>query len=130
MQDEFEKERHTWLPRTDTKKHRRFDKRQSGLFKEEWRGSGIVSLCSKTYYCFGDVNKYSCKGVNKKQQKPLTASRYLDVLKTTCTDHATNRGLRMLNGHMATYSQEKEALSYLYVKRKVSEDGVSTSYLD
>ena len=81
LQDEFEKERHNWLPRTDTEEHRRFDKRQPGLFKEEWRGNGIVSLCSKTYYCFGDVDKYSCKGVNKKQQNPLTASRYLDVLK-------------------------------------------------
>ena len=30
-----------------------YDKRTPGLFKVEWEGLGIVSLCSKTYYCFG-----------------------------------------------------------------------------
>ena len=51
------------------------DKRTPGLFKVEWEGDGIIiiiiiiiiSLCSKTYYCFEDgKDKFSCKGVNKK----------------------------------------------------------------
>jgi hypothetical protein len=52
MQDEYESDKCDWFPRTDTVEHAKYDKRTPGLFKVEWEGSGIVSLCSKTYYCF------------------------------------------------------------------------------
>ncbi len=131
LKEEFLNVKAEWFPRTDTEANAKFDKRKPGLFKEEWRGDGIVALCSKTYYCFGNKgDKYSCKGVNKKQKRPLTARRYLDVLKTKTTDGGINRGFRMFHGQMVTYIQEKEALPYLYVKRKVMEDGVSTMPLD
>ena len=44
-----------------------YDKRTPGLFKVEWRGDGFVGLCSKTYYCFGSTDKYSTKGLSKRQ---------------------------------------------------------------
>ena len=44
-----------------------FDKRTPGLFKVEWRGDGFIGLCSKTYYCFGETNKCTMKGLNKRQ---------------------------------------------------------------
>ena len=53
-------------PRTDTPEHKAYDKRTPGLFKVEWEGKSIIGLCSKTYYCFGAKDKFSCKGVNKK----------------------------------------------------------------
>ena len=31
--------------------HRLCDEKTLGLFKTEWRGDGMVALCSKTYYC-------------------------------------------------------------------------------
>ena len=55
------------------------DKRTPGLFKAEWEGQGIIGLCSKTYYCFGANDKFSCKGVNKKC-KEINKDKYLNVL--------------------------------------------------
>jgi hypothetical protein len=64
IQDEYLQDKCDWFPRTDTAEHAKYDKRTPGLFKVEWEGSGIVSLCSKTYYCFGgEKDKNSCKGV-------------------------------------------------------------------
>ena len=66
MMYEFELDKSNWFPQTDTVEHAKYDKRTSGLFKVEWEGNGIISLCSKTYYCFGDEkDKFSCKGVTK-----------------------------------------------------------------
>ena len=66
LKEEFEKDKANWFPTTDTAEHKAYDKRTPGLFKEEWAGDGIIGLSSKTYYCFGGYDKFSCKGVNKK----------------------------------------------------------------
>ena len=105
-----------------------FDKRTPGLFKVEWRGEGIVSLCSKTYYCFGEKNKATTKGLNK-QQNFLNKEVFLDVLKNQCTGSGTNKGFRVVNNTMYTYTQRRDALTYFYPKRIVEADGVSTSPL-
>jgi hypothetical protein len=130
MRQEFQERQHEWFPRTDTEAHRMYDKREPGLFKEEWHGDGIIALCSKTYYCFGPRgDKYSCKGLNKRQETPLSASRYLDVLKHQTAGAGTNRGFRLKGNDMVTYRQKKEALSYMYIKRVVADDGVTTTPL-
>ncbi|KXJ16371.1 hypothetical protein AC249_AIPGENE6507 [Exaiptasia diaphana] len=49
--------------------------------KNTWEGQGIVGLCSKTYYCFGSSDKFSCKGLNKKCNE-ITKDKYLNVLRT------------------------------------------------
>ena len=36
------------------KDRKAYDKRTPGLFKLEYKGDGIVALCSKTYCCFGE----------------------------------------------------------------------------
>ena len=66
LKEEFQQDKCNWFPRTDTSEHKAYDKRTPGLFKAEWEGKGIIGLCSKTYYCFGAKDKFSCKGVNKK----------------------------------------------------------------
>jgi hypothetical protein len=72
-------EKNDWLPRDDTPEHAAYDKRTPGLFKEEYRGDGIVALCSKTYYCFGVEDKVSCKGINK-CLNDIHKGTYMDVL--------------------------------------------------
>jgi hypothetical protein len=42
-----------WFQRTDTPEHATYDKRTPGLFKTEFNGDGMITLCSKTYFCFG-----------------------------------------------------------------------------
>ena len=118
-----------WFPRNDTAEHKAYDKRTPGLFKVEWEGEGIVGLCSKTYYCFGAKDKFSCKGVNKKCNE-INKEKYLNVLLTKQNSGGVNRGFRVVNNAMYTYTQIRDAFSYFYPKRKVLGDGVSTSPLD
>ncbi len=59
-----------WFPRDDTKEHAKFDKRTPGLFKEEYRGKTIISLCPKMYFVEGAAHedkkyKSSSKGIQK-----------------------------------------------------------------
>ena len=39
-------------------------------------------------------------------------------------------GFRMRGNMMCTYTQEKDAFSYLYCKRKLLDDGIETEPLD
>jgi hypothetical protein len=122
-------EKNDWFPHDDTPEHAAYDKRTPGLFKEEYRGDGIVALCSKTYFCFGAENKFSCKGINKRPND-IHKGTYMDVLLTKQSGSGTNRGIRVIGNKMYTYSQERAGFSYFYPKRKVLDDGVSTEPLD
>jgi hypothetical protein len=53
-------EKKNWFHRNYTPEHAAYDKRTPVLFKEEYSGNGIIALCSKTYYCFGKEDKFSC----------------------------------------------------------------------
>ncbi|CAH3104133.1 unnamed protein product [Porites lobata] len=118
-----------WFPRTDTPEHKAYDKRTPGLFKEEWSGAGIIGLSSKTYYCFGAYDKFSCKGVNKKTND-INKEKYLNVLLTKQSSSGLNKGFRVVNNSMYTYEQVRDGFSYFYPKRKVLEDRVTTMPLD
>ena len=110
---------------TDTPEHKACDKRTPVLFKEEWSGAGIIGLSSKTYYCFGAYDKFSCKGVNKKTND-INKEKYLNVLLTKQSSAGLNKGFRVVNNSMYTYEQVRDGFSYFYPKRKVLEDKVTT----
>ena len=104
--------------------------RTPGQFKTEFEGDGIIGLCSKMYFCFNDSKaKYSCKGVSKRTNA-IDKDTYLSVLRSKATGSATNRGFRVRGNSVFTYTQAKNAFTYFYGKRKVLEDGVSTTFLD
>jgi G:T-mismatch repair DNA endonuclease (very short patch repair protein) len=112
----------------------KFDLRTPGLFKEEWRGSGMVALCAKTYFCKGDEDsddKLSCKGLQR-TRNAVTYEQYKRVLRTGNKEGGTNKGFRVdpKTGRVYTYQQERKSISFLYGKRKVQEDGVTTVPLD
>ena len=57
-----------FFPRTCCVKHRQHDKRKLGLFKEEFRCTKMLCLCSKTYCCCDvtpNKHNFSSKGLNK-----------------------------------------------------------------
>ena len=65
------------------------------------------------------------KGVNKAQFfNPM--EHYEHVLGTKENFRACNEGIRAKDQSMATYKQWKNALTYLYPKREVLDDGRST----
>ena len=82
-------------------------------------------MYSKTYYCFGAKDEFSCKGVNKKCND-INKDKYLQVLLSKQNGAGVNRGFRVVNNTMYTYTQVRDAFSNFYPKRKVLEDSVST----
>jgi len=129
LREEFLIDKPNWFPRTDTPEHRAYDKRTPGLFKIEWEGDGIIGLCSKTYYCFGHKDKFSCKGISKKNNR-IDKDKYLNVLFSKESESGVNKGFRVVNNEIYTYTQVRDGFSYFYPKRKVLSDGISTVPLD
>ena len=104
--------------------------RTPGLFKAEFRGTRMIVLTSKCYFAENQETlkkKFSCKGVNKKQNE-MDWNRYFEALKGS-TDNATNTGFRIRDHEIVTYTQKKLGLSAYYDKRRVLEDGIHTEPL-
>ena len=66
-----------WFQRTDTPDHATYDKRTPGLFKTEFNGDGMITLCRKTYFSFGAEDNFSCKGVNRKTTISIKAGIWM-----------------------------------------------------
>ncbi|NRB81931.1 MAG: hypothetical protein HRU38_25285 [Saccharospirillaceae bacterium] len=102
------------------------------MFKVEWSGDGYIGIAAKTSYCYNldktDKDKYSAKGMNKTLN--LSREHFKRVLETKEPHSQRNKGFIMKNNQMYTYSMSREGLNYFYCKRKVKEDGVSTTFLD
>ena len=155
LREEFFTRMHEWFPSPSCEEHRndfidarilgadwiqepcciekqKYDKRTPGLFKEEYRGDVIISLCSKTY-CVENweekAAKFSSKGVSKRgYNNPINI--YRGVLESQIAASGTNLGFRARNNKIFTYEQVRTGFSYLYCKRLVLPDGRSTKSLD
>lgn len=122
-----------WVMKECCKKINKYDQRTPGLFKEEFRGVGIISLNSKTYFCWEEETsedtdltvKYRSKGLSRKQNK-LTRDQFMSVLSSKNSVSGENRGFCKKDNQIFTYSQQRSGLSYMYAKRLVLEDGVTT----
>ena len=123
-----------FLPRTCCNVHKKHDKREPGLFKEEFRCAEKLCLCSKSCCYDKQTNKYkfSSKGLNRRTLEDCgdgPMSRYRKVLEESVHVTSTNRGFRTIQHSVATYEQTKKGLSYFYPKRIVEEDGIHTKPL-
>jgi hypothetical protein len=108
MQQRYQMEKKNWFPRTDTPQLVAYDKRTPGLLKTEFTGDGMIALSSKTYFCFGAEDKFSCKGVNRKTNQ-ITKDKYMDVLLTKQSGSGSNRGFRSIDDQVYTHLQERAA---------------------
>ena len=117
-----------WEPKECCIKQKKYDKRTPGLFKIEWQGEGMVGLCSKTYFGWGDKDKCSTKGISKQHNK-LDKDRFLEVLTTKQSTGGVNIGFQVKDNAVYTYQQQRDALSYFYPKRQVMLDGITTQPL-
>ena len=122
--------------RTFGVKPNKHDKREPGLFKEEFRCMEMLCLCSKTYCCY-DVtsNKlnFSSQVLIKRvleQSGDGPWGKYQRILIQKVNVTSNNRGLRANNHSVATYEQVKKSLSYFYPKRIVETDGIHTQALN
>ena len=101
LRQAFEANKAHWFPHTDMVEHHAYNKRTPGLFKEKKQGDSIIGLCSKTYYCFGGKDKFSCKGVSK-GLNAIDKYKYLNVLLTQHLSSGVDRGFCTVNNTMYT----------------------------
>ena len=154
MKDEYEKDKHNWFLRKDTKENEAFDKRVAGLFKPEFEGEEMVALCSKSYHVKGfdekavkgkDNFKLSCKGIQRNNNEDkLTMDSHKAVLYLNKKSIVENRGMRIMNDKQIyeiendleknkkiyNYVVKKVGLSGKYDKRRILNDGISSVPLD
>ena len=129
LKKEYLSDKTNWLA-TD-----KFSERTPGLFKPEFVGTRGVWLTAKCYLVQNEEemytnkeNKYSCKGVSKKQND-MCSKRYNDVLDifqnmSGEVDKVINKGFRVHEQGMVTYEQNKLGLSAYCDKRFVLLDGI------
>ena len=147
LKEAWEQEKYKWFSSDDAKckfkfedeiiTFKQYDKRTPGKFKMEYEGEGMFCLNSKTYYIWGEKDeagnshpKCSCKGVQQKRTI-ITKEDFQEVLTTQLPRKVENAGfIRGKDGTIKTYSQTKVGMSYVYMKRKVLDDGMSTTHLD
>ena len=120
----------SWFPRKCCDPCKNWDRRIPGLFKEEFKGTQMVALCSKAYAVSSESDvKFSCKGVNKRTiSKPFETMS--NVLENKRSVYVTNIGFRSRDNGIKTYQQCKKGFSYLYCKREVLANGIDTKCLD
>ena len=119
-----------YFPRTCCKNHMLYDKREPGLFKTEAQGIEMICLCSKTY-CLKQKEgfKISCKGISKKYLKdPFKIFNQVLHNQKALSGHIS--GFLPKNLTMMTYSMDRQAFSYFYVKKEVESNGISTKPLN
>ena len=89
-----------------------YDQKTPGLFKVEWQGEAMVALCSKTYFCSGQVkDKMSCKGIQKsRNSSTLSYEKYKRILLTQRPGEGSNMGFRFdpTSQTVYTYSQSRK----------------------
>ena len=122
LKKEFSVEKENWLVTNSTK-------RKPGLFKLEWSGIGYAGLNAKTYCCLGDEMKMGLKGVKKKLEY-YNFESFKNVLVSEKPHFFKNKGIKLHQNKMYTYTEEKKGLDYFYCKRKVLDDGIHTVTLD
>jgi hypothetical protein len=116
LKKDLNENKHIWLGRDDSEENKLFDKRTPGLFKVEYEGDGIIALASKMYYCFGEKDKFSSKGINQKQNE-ITKQRYFQALNGDDSQFFINKGFRVRHNQMMTYSLQKSGMKLFNDKR-------------
>ena len=116
--------------------HKKHNKREPGPFKDEFKCSEMLCLCSKAYCCYdrkSNKYKFGSKGLNQRNLEDCgdgPMSKYRKVLEEAVNVTSTNRGFRPMKYSVATYEQTKKGLSCFYPKLLVEENGKHTKPLN
>lgn len=134
LMEEYKKDKYNWFPRDYDEKLLKYDLRTPGLFKEEFKGNAIIALCSKMYFVKGvpdslgtSKNKMTHKGVSKDRKwNKEDFESYNKCLTENKIIPGINKSLRTHENKIKTYEVTKTGLTFIYDKRRVDNDGVTT----
>ena len=144
LREEWRIEKEKWFSSTDDREidfegfkipFKQWDKRTPGKYKAEFEGDGMIALNSKVYHIWGrdeegnEITKTSCKGSQKRRNQFLKEN-FFSVLETQLPHIVKNAGFIRDGLTIKTYTQCKVGFAYFYPKRKVQNDGVTTTHLD
>ena len=90
------------------------DEREPGLFKEEFRCTEMLSLCSKTYCCYYSrtkKTKFSRTEIVLEEINDEPLQKYGKVLDEALNVSSNNRGFKTVNHQNLTYEESKKGLS-------------------
>ena len=114
-QDNFRADaKNNFFSRTCCSKNKKHDKREPGSFKEEFKCTDMLCLCSKTYCCYiskSQKYKFRSKGLNKRALEDSgdgPMAKYRQVLDEAVNSKSTYRGFKTVNHTVATYEQTKK----------------------
>lgn len=96
-----------WEPKDCCKAIAKHDSRTVGKFHNEWHGKGVIALCSKCYYCFGNNAKLSSKGISKTHNQ-LTEKDYMHVVLNQSNISRSKQG----------FSRKRQQYVYVYTSQK------------
>ena len=105
-----------FFPRTWCTAHKKHERREPGLIKEELKCSERLCLCSKSYCCYDRKNyKYilSCKGLRKRTLEDCGGgpmSKYRKVLEEAVNVTSTNSGFRRTEHSVANYEKKTKGI--------------------
>ena len=117
-------------------KHKKHDRREHVLFKEQFCCTEMIFLCSRTDFCFDSQSnkfKFDSKGLNRRTLEDSddgTMSKYCQISEQVFNLTSTNRGFRTMQHAVATYEQTRKEFAYFYPKRNVQQDGKHTRLLN
>ncbi len=122
-----------WQPHDCCIRKFKEESRTPGKWKLEASGDEMICLNSKTYILQNQSTastKQSTKGVSKVQNN-YCIQNFKTVLESQDSQSGINRGIKSdKHKDLVTYTQSRTALTYMYIKRKVLEDGVNTEPLE
>ena len=125
-----------FFPITCCTEHKKHDKGEPGRFREEFRCTEMLCLCSKTYSCYDSNSnqyKFSSKVFNKRTLEDCGGgpmAKYRKVMDEFINVTSTIGGFRSVHHSAPNYEQTKNGLSYFYPKRIVDADGIHTRPLN
>ena len=125
-----------FFPRTSCTKHQKHNKREPRLFKEDFKFSEMLCICSKTNCCYDLTSnklKFNSKVLNRlvlEQSGNGPLENYHKVLDDAVIIRSTNRVFRPKDHTVVTYEQTKQAMSYFSPKRMIEDNGGHTHPLN
>ena len=124
-----------FFPRMCCNTNKKHNKSEPGVFREEFRCTGMLCLCGKTFCCCdrkSNKYKFSCKSLNKRTPEDCgdgPMSKYSKVPGESVNVTSTNRDFEHINMVWRLMNKPRKNCPIFTPKRNVEYDGIHSKPL-